>query len=328
MNACSRLDLRRYSVHLWSSAAGVYGGNGFCVGWRARRWQQLNPHPGSQDVNMNFADEQAFAEQVAREAGAAVLAVWGAVREEDKQGSPVTEADRSANAIIVDGLRSRFPEDGILSEESRDSMDRLAKRRVWVVDPLDGTREFIDGIPEFAVMIGLAVEGRAVLGVVYCPATRRLYSAVDGGGAWVEQDGGREPLRAQAWDGGSLRMVGSRSHPDARIEAIQAVLGITDVAPSGSVGVKCARVAEGDRDLYVHPVPYLKEWDTCAPEVILREAGGDVVDCAGAPLSYNKPDPRQPYGILAGAPGVVAAVLEVVKEQFLASADQAVARRR
>src|SRR5687768_12986180 len=158
---------------------------------------------------MDLTDEQAFAENLAREAGAAVLAFWGEVREEDKQGSPVTEADRAANQIIVDGLRSRFPEDGILSEESRDSTARLDRRRVWVVDPLDGTREFIDGIPEFAVMIGLAVEGRAVLGVVYCPATRRLYSAIEGAGAWVEQDGGREALRAQGWEGSPLRMVGS-----------------------------------------------------------------------------------------------------------------------
>ncbi len=89
---------------------------------------------------MNFAAEQAYAEQLAREAGAAVLAVWGAVREEDKGGSPVTEADRAANGLIVEGLRGRFPEDGVLSEESRDSQERLAKRRVWVVDASGLTR--------------------------------------------------------------------------------------------------------------------------------------------------------------------------------------------
>lgn len=272
---------------------------------------------------MNFADEQAVAEQLAQEAGAAVLAVWGNVREEDKQGSPVTEADRAANHIIVSGLRARFPDDGVLSEESRDSRDRLAQRRVWIVDPLDGTREFIDGIGEFAVMIGLAVDGRPVLGVFHCPATRILYTARAGEGAWVVQDGVRRALRAPAWRGGALRLVGSRSHPDARLESIRASLGISDVKPSGSVGVKCARVAEGERDLYVHPVPYLKEWDTCAPEVVLREAGGTVSDCRGEPLEYNKQDPRQPYGILAAAPGVEAKVLEVVKTAFFASADQA-----
>jgi 3'-phosphoadenosine 5'-phosphosulfate (PAPS) 3'-phosphatase len=89
-------------------------------------------------------------------------------------------------------------------------------------------------------------------------------------------------------------------------------LGITDVKPSGSVGIKCALIAEGDRDLYVHPVPYLKEWDTCAAEVLLHEAGGVVTDCLGQPLTYNKPDPTQPHGILACTEGVHAAVLEAI----------------
>jgi 3'(2'), 5'-bisphosphate nucleotidase len=86
-------------------------------------------------------------------------------------------------------------------------------------------------------------------------------------------------------------------------------LGITDMEPCGSVGVKCGRIAEGRRDLYVHPVPYLKEWDTCAPEVILTEAGGHVSDCRGGPLRYNKSDPRQPHGIVACGPGGVDVVL-------------------
>jgi 3'(2'), 5'-bisphosphate nucleotidase len=218
--------------------------------------------------------------------------------------------------VIVAGLRERFPDDGILSEESRDSADRLSRERVWIVDPLDGTREFIDGIPEFAVMIGLAVNGAAVLGVVYCAASDELYMAAAGGGAWLESGGRLERLRTEP-AGESLRLVGSRSHPDARLLRIRDELGIDDVRPSGSVGVKCALIARNERDLYVHPVPYLKEWDTCAPEVILREAGGTVCDCLGEPLRYNKPKPVQPNGILAGAPGVLPRVLDVVRTAFV-----------
>jgi 3'(2'), 5'-bisphosphate nucleotidase len=91
-----------------------------------------------------------------------------------------------------------------------------------------------------------------------------------------------------------------------------AALPITDRRPSGSVGIKCALIAEGECDLYAHPVAYMGEWDTCAPEVLLREAGGTVTDCRGEPLRYNKPDPHQPHGILACAPGLLETVLPVV----------------
>jgi 3'(2'), 5'-bisphosphate nucleotidase len=106
-------------------------------------------------------------------------------------------------------------------------------------------------------------------------------------------------LRCAPLDPAAIRLVGSRSHPDPLIEAMRAELRISDVIPSGSVGIKCSLIAQRRRDLYVHPVPYLKEWDTCAPEVLLREAGGTVTDCLGEPLRYNKPDPAQPDGIVA-----------------------------
>jgi 3'(2'), 5'-bisphosphate nucleotidase len=170
------------------------------------------------------------------------------------------------------------------------------------VDPLDGTKEFLAGIDEFAVMVGYAWQGEPIAGVVYLPARGLLYGAGSGGGAWAEgADGIRRPLRAVPADRTSLRMVGSRSHGDALIERMRQALGVTDVRPSGSVGVKCGLIAEGERDLYIHPVPYLKEWDTCAPEIVLREAGGTVTDCTGARLAYNKPEPAQPHGIVASA---------------------------
>jgi 3'(2'), 5'-bisphosphate nucleotidase len=230
-------------------------------------------------------------------------------------GSPVTQADHAANAIIVSAIREAYPGDAILSEESKDSAERLDARRVWIVDPLDGTKEFLAQNGEFSIMIGLAVGGEAVLGVVYMPDGDRLYAAARGVGATVEVQHEKQGLRTdhRHWP---PRMVGSRSHADPLTLLIRDRLGVTDVVPSGSVGVKCALIAEGKRDLYVHPVPYLKEWDTCAPEVVLREAGGEVTDCMGEPLRYNKPDPRQPDGILACGPAVHGRALETVRAVY------------
>jgi 3'(2'), 5'-bisphosphate nucleotidase len=232
-------------------------------------------------------------------------------------GSPVTEADHAANGVIVGALRQAFPGDAVLSEESADSPERLGAERVWIVDPLDGTREFLARNGEFAVMIGLAIQGRAVLGVVHQPADDVLLYAAEGAGTWMEA-GGAPAVRLRRGDArmDALRLVGSRSHPDPLLARIQEALGITDVRPSGSVGVKCGLIVRGERDLYVHPVPYLSEWDTCAPEVLVREAGGTVSDCTGAPLRYNKPCPRQPHGIVACAPGVVDGVLERVTSVY------------
>jgi 3'(2'), 5'-bisphosphate nucleotidase len=251
---------------------------------------------------------------IARAAGAAAMRFYGSAGATLKADeSPVTAADHAANDVIVRELRRAFPGDAVLSEESRDDLSRLEAERVWIVDPLDGTKEFLSQNGEFSIMIGLAVGGEAVLGVVYLPDGDVLYGAARGLGAWVERGGAaREPLRCAQAAGEAIRLVGSRSHPDPLLVRIQEELGVTDVLPCGSVGVKCSRIAEGARDLYVHPVPYLKEWDTCAPEVLLREAGGTVTDCLGRPLRYNKRRTAQPEGILACGPGLVDRVVATV----------------
>jgi 3'(2'), 5'-bisphosphate nucleotidase len=229
--------------------------------------------------------------------------------------SPVTAADHAANDVLLDALRRTFPLDAILSEESNDSRDRLGAERVWIVDPLDGTKEFLARNGEFSIMTGLAVDGEAVLGVVYLPDEDRLYGAARGLGAWVERGGRTRRVECSA-SARPLRLVGSRSHAEPLLARMQEALGIDDVLPCGSVGVKCARIVEGARDLYIHPVPYLKEWDTCAPEVLVREAGGWVSDCRGDPLSYNKRDPRQPHGFLACVPTGARRVVDVVRALY------------
>lgn len=262
----------------------------------------------------SLAPEIELAARLARAAGRAAMRYYGAAEawfHTSRNGlSPVTEADRVSNGIITEGLRWAFPDDDLLSEESPDGGTRLGRERVWIVDPLDGTKEFLSRNGEFSVMIGLAVGGEPVLGVVYLPVSDLLYVAARHAGAWVVRGGSVWRLQARRADLSRIRLIVSRSHADPLLDRIQDALGAAEVRACGSVGVKCARIAEGESDLYIHPVPYLKEWDTCAPEVLLREAGGEVSDCFGVPLRYNKPDPVQPFGILAGAPGTLAPALD------------------
>ena len=269
-----------------------------------------------------MSPELKHVEALARLGGNAAMRHYGNVVAEYKAANaPVTAADREANERIVAGLKAAFPGEAILSEESADGQKRLDSKRVWIVDPLDGTKEFIAQNGEFSVMIGLVVDGTPVLGVVYLPALNVLYSAELGGGATVERMGVRTRLQCLYAGDGPLRMVASRSHADPVLQEIQETLHIYDVMPSGSVGIKCARIAERERDLYVHPGPFLKEWDTCAPEIILREAGGDVVDCTGAPLTYNKPVPVQTHGIVACAPGALPRVLAALRPIYARRAE-------
>ena len=276
-------------------------------------------------LTVGMSEQLKQAEVLARLAGHAALQFYGtAVAEYHGSNSPVTAADRASNECILEGLQAVFPGDAILSEESRDSLERLRAERVWIVDPLDGTKEFLAQNGEFSVMIGLVERGVPVLGVVYMPATGVVYSAERGNGAWVERGGERTRLLCEHGNGKPLRLVGSRSHHDVLLQRMQEALDITDVRPSGSVGIKCALIAERERDLYIHPVPYLKEWDTCAPEVLLREAGGAVTDCLGAPLRYNKASPIQPHGILACVPGAYSSVLARIRPIYESSHSMAV----
>jgi 3'(2'), 5'-bisphosphate nucleotidase len=236
---------------------------------------------------------------------------------EDPTGrGPVTAADRASQTAVLGVLGAERAGELVLSEEAP-APSGTAAGRLWVVDPLDGTREFIDRIAEFSVMVGLAVDGEAVLGAVYQPAADRLFAGGPDVGAWVVESAARRP-RADRLEVGELhaplRFVRSRSHPDERIRRLESALGEVETILSGSAGSKCALVATGAADLYVHPVPYLKEWDTCAPDAMLRGAGGRVTDCSGAPLRYGKPDPAQPGGIFAAHPAAWESALPLVRE--------------
>lgn len=274
----------------------------------------------------SYDREMSVALELTREAGAAILDVYdGPFEIEQKAGAddlePVTQADRIANEIIVQRLSREFPEDGILAEESIDTERRLGKARVWMVDPLDGTTGFIDGNGDFAVQIGLAEDGECVLGVVYQPLTGILYRAVRGGGAWVERPEA-EPERARVsthTDLATMRLAASRSHRSPRMDRVVQSFGVKQEVRRGSVGIKVGLIVEQQCDLYVHLSPRTKQWDTCAPEIILREAGGKLTDLFGEPLRYNSAEVQNRNGIVASngvAHGQVIAALTPLLAEF------------
>ncbi len=252
---------------------------------------------------MTLRRELATAIDLAQKAGQRIraLAAGGLAVETKSDDSPVTEADRAANALIVGALAAAFPDDALLSEEAPDDGSRLRRPRVWMVDPLDGTKDFIRGQSGWAVMIGLCDGGRPVLGVVYQPIGDKLYYATRGDGAFLVREGGA-PARLHVSDvrePTQIRMVASKSHRTAAIDRVRAELGIRDELNVGSVGLKLGLIAEGVRDLYVNPAGHSKLWDACGPEAILVEAGGRLSDAAGAPLDYRGRELGNLRGLIA-----------------------------
>jgi 3'(2'), 5'-bisphosphate nucleotidase len=246
--------------------------------------------------------ELEFAIRLAREAATIVNTFYVGSSEvrykSDRE--PVTEADRSANHHIVTQVKAMYPDDGILSEESKDDLSRLDKKRVWIIDPLDGTKEFIARNGEFSIMIGLAVEGEAVLGVVMQPEPGLLYAGVKGRGAYLYEPEERVPLTVSETNKiNRMILVSSRSHREQIVDRIRSALRITSERVSGSVGLKIGLISRQLADLYVHPSPGCKEWDLCAPCALLSAAGGEMTDCWGNPLRFNKRDVRAHNGLVA-----------------------------
>jgi 3'(2'), 5'-bisphosphate nucleotidase len=243
------------------------------------------------------------AERIARAAGQAVMEVYGtdhAVMSKADE-SPVTEADVRAEAIIVAALRALTPDLPIVAEES------VAAGAVpsvglsfWLVDPLDGTKEFIGRNGEFTVNIALVRQGVPVLGVVYAPALERLFAGAHERGAFVEDGAGRRTLHCRVAPPEGLTVVASRSHGDAA--ALDAFLRGRKVASLVSAGssLKLCMVAAGEADLYPR-LGRTMEWDIAAGHAVLLAAGGWVTDIAGSPLRYGKPGFENPHFVAGGA---------------------------
>lgn len=253
---------------------------------------------------------------LARAAGAAVAEMYGRGVPVEYKGprDPVTAADRRANRLLVEGLARAFPGIPVVAEESAPAAFAGFREveRAFFVDPLDGTREFIEGTEEFAVMIGLAERGAAVAGVVLAPLPGVAWTGAVGLGAWRidPRAAGRAPLRVTATgDLAAARLVVSRSHRSARLERTVAALGAREVGHMGSAGLKGARVAEGLADAYVDAGAGTKKWDACAVDALVTAAGGRVSDLAGAPLDYRSPSLANERGLVVSNGLTHAAIL-------------------
>jgi 3'(2'), 5'-bisphosphate nucleotidase len=256
---------------------------------------------------MAFEKELGVARMLAERAGVEILDHYSReiIAEEklgvDKHYEPVTAADRAASRIIVDGLSAAFPEDGVLSEEEDDVVElRLSRDRVWIVDPIDGTAGFVRKDGDFGVQIGLADRGKAVVGVVLLPFHGVAYYAAAGCGAFKVSAGSVERLNTSAeTDYSKMVMAVSRNHPSPKIRTVLQSLGVAGELQRGSVGLKIGLIAERMCDLYIHLSPRTKLWDTCAPQVIIEEAGGRLTDLFGEEFRYDIEDLQNHGGICA-----------------------------
>jgi len=257
-------------------------------------------------TSYRYQHELSVAANLAREAGSLILRFYeGPLDIEQKisneDSEPVTQADTLANDLIVTRLSREFPGDGILAEESVDSEKRLDKTRVWMVDPLDGTSGFIAGNGDFAVQIGLVERGQCVVGIVYLPLKNILYRAVIGQGTYIEPGDGPAML-AHVSDQkivSQMRLAASRSHRSPRMNTVVTRLGFKDEIRRGSVGIKIGLIIERKCDVYIHLSSRTKQWDTCAPQLILTEAGGCLTDLFGQPLLYNVRELQNRNGLVA-----------------------------
>jgi 3'(2'), 5'-bisphosphate nucleotidase len=260
---------------------------------------------------------------IARLAGEAVLQYYAEKVEVEWKapGNPVTAADHAANALILEQLHRHFPGEAVLAEETDDDMSRLGHEIVWMVDPLDGTKEFIKHNGEFSIMIGVVENGRPILGAVLQPAPPSgvkpgaLYSGAVGLGAWLSLGGSERPIRVSAIDEpAQLRMIASRSHFDERVDQVRKRLGIHEILRSGSVGLKCGAIATGTCELYIHPSSKVSLWDSCAPAAILTAAGGTMTDLRGEALDYKSVHVGHPHGLLASHGRLHEQIVAAIKE--------------
>ncbi|MGY3925434.1 3'(2'),5'-bisphosphate nucleotidase CysQ [Aeromonas jandaei] len=237
-------------------------------------------------------------EPVARAAGAAIMAIYSQpfAVEYKSDESPLTAADKGAHEVIVQALARLTPDIPVLSEESGPEVmaARHGWSRYWLVDPLDGTKEFVSRNGEFTVNIALIEQGAPLWGLVYAPVLDKLWYGGKGVGAWRIADGRREAIQTQPHREGNVwRVVGSRNHLSQETLDFLAPLGEIELVSMGS-SLKFCIIAEGGAELYPRLAPTC-EWDTGAAQAVLEGAGGSVTRLDGSPLAYNKPDILNPW---------------------------------
>jgi 3'(2'), 5'-bisphosphate nucleotidase len=258
---------------------------------------------------MNFKRKHKLLDEVKRVARAAsnsIMDIYGqdfAIKLKN-DGSPLTKADQSAHRIIQKGLAKLSPRLPVLSEESSENevCDRRNWESYWLVDPLDGTKEFVKKNDEFTVNIALVEKNRATLGVIIAPALRVEYSGSIGLGAWCQhKNQAKIKINTSLLQNRPTRVMGSRSHQNTATENYIKALGDYDLKEIGS-SIKTCYIADGQADVYPRFGP-TSEWDTAASQAILESAGGGMIDLAGKPLRYNtKNDLLNPHFVAFGDP--------------------------
>jgi myo-inositol-1(or 4)-monophosphatase len=252
----------------------------------------------------------AVATEATRRAGQAILSYYNSsydVRHKSAD-NPVTTADLAANRILQQTLLQAFPEAGWLSEESTDHPERLRRDIVWVIDPIDGTKEFIQGIDEFVVVVALVVRQQAELAVTYNPVRQELFHACRGQGAFCN---GR-PIRVST-TARLQKAVTLASRSEMGRGEFAPFQDVLTVQALGSVAYKLAQVAQGQGDMTFSLVPK-HEWDICAGTLLVTEAGGCVSDPQGRPFRFNQPDPLRP-GVVATNGLLYEQVMQLIQEQ-------------
>ena len=246
------------------------------------------------DIFVDHARARDLLADAVREAGAlALLTFRGALKSWIKgKSSPVTEADLAVDVLLPERLLA-IGDFGWLSEETEDDPSRLQKRHVWVVDPIDGTRAYLAGLPEWAVSAALVSDGRPVVGALYAPVTDELFLSIAGGGATLNG----APIKASA----GAALAGARfSGAKRRMESLAAVEPRIEVAPRvPSLALRLARVASGALD-GTFTAPNSHDWDLAAADLLVHEAGGVLTTLTGESLIYNRPHPVHGALVAAG----------------------------
>jgi len=241
--------------------------------------------------------------ELAVEAGNAILTVYATDFDVESKSdeSPLTQADLASHNAIVAGLKQLTPDIPIISEEDGlpDFEVRRHWERYWLIDPLDGTKEFVNRNGEFTVNIALIDNGRPVFGVVHVPVQEKTYIGCEGRGSELRENGAARPISVADGSNAAVRIVGSRSHRGTSLDAFLDKLGDHDMVPMGS-SLKFCTVAEGNADIYPRLGP-TSEWDTAAAQAVVEQAGGQVLELDGKPLSYNqKADILNPWFVVIG----------------------------
>ncbi|NQV37973.1 MAG: 3'(2'),5'-bisphosphate nucleotidase CysQ [Candidatus Marinimicrobia bacterium] len=246
------------------------------------------------------------------DAGTLILKYYKSEYEIKDKGyhNPVTTADHASDALLKKILSETYPDYGWLSEETVDSPERLTKERVWIVDPLDGTKEFIEGVPNFVVSIALVENGKPILGVLFNPVTQETFSAIKNGGAYLN----KEPIHCtQKDDTADMVILNSRSETRRGLwDPYQDSFLRCDAV--GSVAYKLGLTAAGKSDIFATLRPK-NEWDVCAGHCLINEAGGKMVSTKGKELTYNNENTLFTPGLVAGNPRAVEKTLSVIESK-------------